>query len=185
MDKKNVTAAKPGISGAIFAAAAGVELPKDTSTALNEAFKNLGYVSEDGLKNAKKSEGEETKAWGGEVVLDNKEKSEDVFEFTLLETTSEDVLKTVHGAANVSGTLATGITVKVNDEQDDPHPFVVDMLLKGGTAKRIVIPLGKVVEVGEVVYKDNEVTGYPVKLMAKKDTDGNSHYEYIKAKGGA
>ena len=116
MDKKNVTAAKPGIAGAIFTAVAGTQLPTDTAAKLDEAFKNLGYVSEDGLKNAKKSEGEETKAWGGEVVLDNKEKSEDVFEFTLLETTNEDVLKTVHGAANVSGTLSAGITVKVNDD---------------------------------------------------------------------
>ena len=183
MDKKNVTAAKPGIAGAISTAVAGTELPKDTAAALNEAFKSLGYISEDGLKNTKKSEGEQTKAWGGEIVLDNKEKAEDVFEFTLIETTNEDVLKAVYGTANVSGTLSAGLAVNVNDEEDAPHPFVVDMLLKGGTAKRIVIPQGKIMEVGEIVYKDNEITGYPVKLLAQKDATGNTHYEYIKAKG--
>ena len=55
-----------------------------------------------------------------------------------------------------------------------------DRLLKNGVAKRIVIPDAKVVEVGEVVYKDDDVIGYPVTLSCLPDAEGNTHYEYIK-----
>lgn len=41
---QNVSAAKPKIGGAIYAAAIGTTLPTDTDTALDAAFKSLGYV---------------------------------------------------------------------------------------------------------------------------------------------
>ena len=49
-DVKNVTAAKPKIGGAVYSAPLGTTLPKDATTALDKAFKALGYISEDGLK---------------------------------------------------------------------------------------------------------------------------------------
>ncbi|MFT0901994.1 phage tail protein, partial [Streptococcus agalactiae] len=41
-NSSNVTTAKPKIGGAIYTAPIGTELPKDTTTELNEAFKSLG-----------------------------------------------------------------------------------------------------------------------------------------------
>ena len=40
----NVTAAKPNISGAVSSAPLKTALPQDAKTALNEAFKTLGYL---------------------------------------------------------------------------------------------------------------------------------------------
>ena len=44
---KNVTTAKPKTGGAIFCAPAGTKLPTDATSALDPAFKCLGYVSEE------------------------------------------------------------------------------------------------------------------------------------------
>ena len=172
----NVTAGKPLASGYLYRAPAGTTLPTDASTALDAAFVCMGYASDDGLKNEHSTE-ETIKAWGGDVVLSTKE---DKFTFTLIEALSADVLKAVHGDDNVTGTLATGIAVSVNDGNQEPSAWVVEMLLNANTMKRIVIPKGTVSEVGEVTYKDDEAVGYEVTLIAGADDSGNTHYEYLK-----
>ena len=49
---QNVTAASPISTGGILVAPKGTALPTDTDTALNAAFKALGYVGEGGIEAA-------------------------------------------------------------------------------------------------------------------------------------
>ena len=51
-NKDNVSTGKPKVGGAVFTAATGSTLPTDATTALDEAFKSLGYCSEDGVTNS-------------------------------------------------------------------------------------------------------------------------------------
>lgn len=175
----NVTAAKPNISGAVSSAPLKTALPQDAKTALNEAFKTLGYISEDGLTNENSPESEEVKAWGGQTVLSSQTDKKDTFKFKLIESLNIEVLKEVYGADNVTGTLATGITVKANANELPEHSLAIDMMLKNGSVKRIVIPRGKVSEIGEIGYKDGDPIGYELTITALPDDQGNTHYEYM------
>ena len=104
----------------------------------------------------------------------------DNFEVTFIEAMNTEVLKTVFGDSNV--TEASGaITINVNNSAKANYIYVIDMLLKGNRAKRIVIPNGAISEVGETVYADDDVISYPVTITALADASGNTHYEYIAA----
>ena len=176
----NVSAGKPAIGGAVWRAEKGTTAPTDATTALAADFKALGYCSEDGLTNSNSPETTDIKAWGGDTVLNIQEEKTDTFQFTLIEVLNVEVLKAVYGSSNVSGTLATGITVNVNADEPEEGVWVVDMVMNSNTVKRVVIPHGKLSELGDITYTDSDAVGYEVTITALPDTDGNTHYEYIK-----
>lgn len=176
---ENVSTAKPQVGGAIYSAELGTKLPDDAITELDSDFKSLGYVSEDGLVNENTPESEAIQAWGGDTVAIVQTSKEDSFTYTLIEATNVNVLKEVYGRDNVDGDLETGITVKANTKELEERTLVIDMVLKGGILKRIVIPTAKVYEFGEIEYQDEDAIGYETTVHALADKDGNTHYEYI------
>lgn len=180
-DASNVTTAKPKVGGAIYTAPKGTELPKDAITKLPDAYKGLGYISDDGLVNTNSGKAETIKAWGGAVVNSTQTEKEDTFQYTLLEATNVEVLKEVYGSDNVKGTLDTMIEIKANAIELQEHVLVFDMVLKDGNLKRIVIPNGKVSEIGDITYADGDAVGYETTLSAMPDDtpEANTHYEYM------
>lgn len=175
----NVTSAKPKVGGGIFSAPLGTALPTDATTALNAAFKNLGFVSEDGVTNSDERSTDDIKSWGGEIVNTVQTEKKDTFKYTLIEALNIDVLKEVYGEDNVSGTLKTGITIKSNASELPPHSIVIDTVLKDNALKRIVLPNAKVTEVGEIKYGHADNVGYETTVACYPDENGNTHYEYI------
>lgn len=176
----NVSAAKPGISGAIYCGPKTAELPTTADGAL-AGFTCLGYISEDGITNSNTRESDTFKAWGGDTVLTSQTSYTDTFNFKLLEVLNKDVLKTVFGADNVSGDIASGITVNANSKELVSFAWVIDMIMRDDTLNRIVIPNGKISEIGDITYSSSDLTAYDVTVTAFPDGSGNTHYEYKKA----
>ena len=178
-DAKNVSAGKPKITGAIHAAPLGAPLPTTPTEELDPSFKGLGYCSNAGLTNSTNLEVNKIKAWGGDTVLIIQSSKEDTYKFVLIEVKNVDVLKFVYGQANVSGDLATGITIKANNMDVDQVSIVIDMILSGNTLKRIVIPTASISEVGDLNYNDEDPIGYETTVDCIPDAEGNTHYEYM------
>lgn len=181
----NVSQAKPAIGGSVSYGALSVTLPTDATTALAAGFKNVGYITTDGVVNSRSMDSSTTKAWGGDTVITTTSPSNETFKFTLMEVLNPDVLKLVHGDANVTGVLDTGITVKTNSDTLEDRAFVIDMILKGGVLKRIVIPHGTITAIDDVTYKDDTPIGYGVTITATPDDSGVTKYEYIQKKTAA
>lgn len=178
MDAKNVSTGKP-TGGAISSAPLGTALPTSTSAALGDAFVSLGYISDAGLVNSNSPSNTDIKAWGGQTVISVQSDKPDTFKFTLLEVLNEAVLKAVYNDDNVT-TSGGEIVVKANADEPEYKSYVCDMIMKDGALKRIVIPSAKVTSIADISYTDSSATGYEITITAVPDTDGNTHYEYIK-----
>lgn len=180
-DTAQVTAGKPKVGGHVFRAPIGTTLPTDASTALNAAFIDMGYISEDGVTNSNSPESSVVNAWGGTPVLTIQESKEDTYQLTFISAENVEVQKMVYGDTNVTGTIADGLTVKANATELEEASYVIEMIAKGNIAHRVVIPAAKPSEIGDIVYNDTDPVGYEITLSCSADAQGNTHYEYWKS----
>lgn len=175
------SAAKPTPSGSIYRAPKGTTLPTTADSVLDPAvFTCLGYISEDGITNSDNKTSEDKKAFGGDTVLTIQTDHTDKFKFKFIEVLNKDVLATVRGENNVSGDLATGLSVKSNGDEPTPYVWIIDLIMNDDTMNRKVIPDGKISEQGDTVYSSKDLVAYDVTITAIPDSYGNTHYDYYK-----
>jgi hypothetical protein len=177
-DASNVSTGKPQVGGAIFRAPVGTTLPTNATTTLGQAFVGLGHVSSDGLTNSKSISSSDIKAWGGAVVYSAQTENTDKLKFKLIESKNAEVLKTIYGVENVTVATNGDISVNVGAQDFEDFAWVVDMLISGGK-KRITVSSAKITELGDIVYKDDDVIGYEITLTCALGADGFYHHEYI------
>ena len=170
----NASNVRVGVTGAIYKAPLKTAAPANATAAIDARFKDLGYISEDGVTQTIDSDKSEIKAWqNGDIVRTIQTSHNVSFQFTLIET-SEEVLKLYYADPN-----ATATAVKVTGAQSAHDSYVLDVL-DGDKTIRIVIPDGQVTERGEITYKTDEAIGYQVTVTASPDATGAKAYLYLK-----
>ena len=176
-----VSTGKPNISGGVWVAPLGTTLPTDATTALGASFTCLGYVSEDGLENENEMDVSDIKAWGGNIVYRSLTELTDNFSFALIESENVDVLKNVYGDNNVTVDGSGNIKVDIKAEDPQEKIWVFELALRGGRAKRIVIPDGAVTSRETITYNDSDAIAYGITVSAYPDSSNVTHKEYLEA----
>lgn len=172
--------AKPvNITGGIKFAPIGTATPTDPTSVLNAAFKELGYVNEDGLKLSHDASDDKIKVWGGVTIRTIRSDYSVTITGTLLSTLDVDVLKTAFGANQVaqkSGFIAIKHTADIAPE----NVYIVETKdASSGGRKRYVVPKGQVSVSGDVNLSHKEITGFEITIEALADKDGVCYYEFI------
>ena len=175
----NVSAAKGVKGGYIFSAPVGTELPTDIETNLNEAFKVLGFISEDGYVESVEEDSNDIVDMNGDLMDSSNSGRVESAEVTLAEIKAE-TLKRQYGAENV--TDADGvITVKHNSNSHGSFSYVLVLLLKDGRRWRKVVPVGQSSELGELTIASTELCQRPLTIKYLTDEQGNTCYDYIES----
>lgn len=175
----NVSTGKPNISGAVYVAPLGSAIPQNPTSSLPADYVCLGYVSEDGLENSNEMDVSVIKAWGGMIVYRSLTELDDTFSLSLIESENVDVLKAVYGDANVTVDASGDIAVDIKAEDPQERIWVFELSLRGGRAKRIVIPDGAITARETITYNDSDAIAYGITVSAYPDANGSTHKEYL------
>ena len=181
---ENVSFGKPNVGGVFYTAPYGTALPKDPTTPLPEAWKNNGYVSDDGITNSTDTDNSTIVEMGGKTVLTEITSYAESYQMTLIEILNPDAAKTRYGEANVTADAAGGLTITHN-LPEGRFSGVIELALNGNKVDRIVIPNITRSEFGDRTMVGTDAMGYDVTLAANAsaDYDGGTSREYIASVG--
>ena len=103
----------------------------------------------------------------------------DEFSLALIETENVDVLKTVYGESHVTVDGSGNASIDVVGEDPVERVWVFELALRGGRAKRIVIPDGAITSRDEITYNDSDAVAFGITISAYPDSNASTHKEYL------
>lgn len=177
-DSTMVSLGKFKVGGYAYWAPAGTELPHDASTALSNAFKLLGYLSEDGLTNATDTDTTEIKDANGTTVMKVIISYAESYQFALLEVLRVEAAKMRYNSDAVTGTDKS-MTIKHQMPSDEDFVLVFEIAMSGNVKDRLVIGNGTRAEFGDRQVHAGDAQVYDVTVSANDMGNGVTAIEYI------
>jgi hypothetical protein len=177
----NVSAAKGVRGGYIFSAPVGNTLPTDYSTKLDEAFKCLGFISEDGYVENVDEDSDDLVDMNGDVMDSTNSNRVESAQVTLAEIKAS-TLKRMYGDDNVTDDAGV-ITVRHNSDSHPTFSYVLELLLKNGRKWRKVVPEGKSSELDGLTLSSSELASraLTIKYLASAALEGDTCRDYIQS----
>ena len=178
----NVSVGKGVKSGYLFAAPVGTPLPTAYDTVaedLDPAFKNVGYVNEDGINNGIETDGEDFKDMNGDTIEHANSEYTETMVFSLVEQ-KRDSLALEYGENNVTDENGQ-IIARHNSDPRGHISLVALLLLKNGRRQTSVVPDCEITEVGEKVYNSANLLSREVTATCYPDANGDHVIDYIES----
>lgn len=162
LDSSNVSVA---VTGAVSYAPTGTTAPTDANTALPAAWKDVGYLSSDGVTETRDRSTNNIVAWqNAEVVRTVVTESSISVTFTMIETNA-DSLALFYGAA----VNTTDGSVTIDPAETGGRRAVAIDYVDGADYVRLFLPQAEVTEVGESSLTSGDPVGYEVTLTGYPD----------------
>jgi hypothetical protein len=181
-------APSPRTTGSVMWGPVGTTLPTTSyATLVGGTFpaglNDLGFIDENGLKQKENRRTTDVFAWGGSLVGTLQESYDRTMTYKLLQFNNSGVQAAGHGIANVTTIAATTtngneIAVLLNAKLLDTRAWVFDGLYNLQLA-RVVIPIGRVVSIGDVDMTHKMYSTLECTLKAYPDGASNHGYMYL------
>ena len=178
-NQANVSSAKGVKGGYIFSAPVGTSLPTDIKTQLDQAFKCLGFISEDGYVESINEDDDDINDMNGDVMDSTNSKRVESAQLTFAEIKAA-TLKRQYGDANVTDENGL-ITVKHNADSHDVFSYILELVLKNGRRWRKVVPKGKSSELDDLTIASSELCQRALTMKYLTDEQGNTCYDYYES----
>lgn len=163
------SAVKVGVTGSVWVGATSATAPTSATSTLT-GFTELGYVSPDGLEEARDRSTSQIRGWqNGDLIKEVVTESTATFKFMLMESTKA-VIELFYGGS-VSGTGASSV-IDVNPSATGGKKSFVFNVVDGTSVQRTYVATGEVTAVESVKAANGEVIGYGVTVTAYPNSSG-------------
>lgn len=155
-------------AGKVYHAPLGTTLPTDTITALNVAFVEVGYISDDGLTGEPDESTSDIRAWGGDLVRRVISEYGETYQFTMLET----------NANSIAAYFGSGTAAAWEGKQVDIRKAWAFHITDGAAVRRIVLPDASVTDRGQITYATSDAIAYPMTVSTFPNSAGVHSFHY-------
>lgn len=162
---QDVTEVVVAVDGIVSTAPIGTAAPTSAVSTLNAAFKDLGFVTEDGVTETTSQSTEVLRAWQKSTrVRTLITEGEVTYQFTLMQTNADTVAFYYGGTVDDSDG-----SIVIDPTAERPRiSFNLD-IIDGDNIIRAYAPNAQVTEVGDQVYAAGEAVGYEVTVVCSDD----------------
>jgi len=166
LDAANVRVAK---TGAVYIAPLGTTLPTSAGGALDSAFTDLGYVSEEGANFTPSETVTKMRAWQNNAIVRSLfTETEYTFGFVLIEDKGA-VAKWWYRADSIAVAGSGEWTLTPDSASTGVFSMVVDAV-DGSKLKRFVVARAEITERGEQVFSNADAVGYNATVTCYYDS---------------
>lgn len=184
-DVTKVFAASPSdltTVGGLYVAPFGTDLPDDVDAPLDEAFKNLGFISADGVSITIDSATNPIEVWGGDEIGSLRDTYSIEYSMQLYQVLSPEVNAALFGEDNVStedatSTLGARMRVLLNSKLPPRMSLVIDSFYEN-KAIRHVAQIAQLSDLGDITLVHNEALRLEPTWRVLRGTDGNHVIQY-------